>query len=843
MSLPPDRSPSAGPATMPGLAGHIPVVGSPRSEAASYFAAEAAEHLEVMTACLRGLHQGDHTADDLVALFRAVHTLKGAAYVVGFAAVGDLAHRLEDVLAAVRMGPLTLTPGVVETLEVGVEALRDLLEAGGAPGADVSRTVDAAVAGLDSLMATEEGLAPESTKAGIPAPGRVGVDPAGSSARPGKERDGERLEALLSLVGELVTARTRLDHHLGQLERAGELLAISRARMAKAVADFEAREPMRRAGWSDPLRASFRSEDAGGMDYTGRRQPVAGQSFRTARFPAAGDPTGLAGALPATELFAELELDRYDDSDLLGRRSLEIAADLSVVQSQLAGLRRLLAQDAGQVQRVTASLRRELMRARLVAIRSLFARVARQIRDLARADGKVVAAVVSGEAVEVDRLVVEKMADPILHLVRNAIAHGIEGPDEREALGKPPRGTVSLTASHRGASVYIEVKDDGRGIDPERLKEQAVRQGLLPIEMAEILDASEALDLIFLPGLSTAPTVTAAAGRGVGMDAVRASVGALDGEITVETDPGLGTRFTIRLPLMLTASDALLVRVGAERLAIPLNIVKGVLEVAPSGIRAVGSEERIRVGDRLLELIHLGRILGLTTSDVTGPMPAVLIGGATDVVAVAVSELLGKEEIVLRGLGELLTGIGPYAGATVSAEGRPILVLDPIRLRDVARTIDSPAGRAAAPPDPQPADPEPPCVLLVDDSISVRKFVGHMLERAGFSVRVAGDGAEALAILQETTAAMVITDLEMPRVNGFELIQRLRQDPATRDLPVVVLTTRVGAKHLQLARWLGVTDYVAKPVDEAAFVRQVGLLAPSARSRPAPAVPTADAIT
>jgi chemosensory pili system protein ChpA (sensor histidine kinase/response regulator) len=791
-------------------------------EILAYFAPEAAEHLETMTRALLALERSGRDEEELQSLFRAVHTLKGAAYTVGFTLIGDLAHRLEDLLVAVREGSRPLTPAVVEAAFVGVDALRGLAGVGGAPPAEADAAAAHASARMAALMIGEPG--PAAAPEPLPAPPPPLLAPARELATerpaPASERRAaaagpfirvslDRLDVVMNQVGELVIARSRLDRRLRELDRVGELLQFSRERMAKAVRDFEV------------------GRAAGGGLSPG---PLRGPGVLERKN---GSPPPLA------DLFAELEFDRYDDFDILARSVAELSADLGEVQAEVGGLIRSIWDDTAQIQRLTGSLRTEITRARMVRVGRLFTRFARQVREAARAAGKVVAFEVHGESVELDNSVIDQITDPLLHLVQNAITHGIEPDGERQALGKPVPGTVRLSAVHRGAFVYVEVEDDGRGIDVERLEAEAVRQGFLPPDAVARLSPREALNLVFLPGFSTAPVVTRAAGRGVGMDVVRTNVTRLNGEIDVETQPGIGTRFRLKLPLTVVVSDALTVHAGGQSLAIALNAVRLVLAVRREEIRVVGRTEMVRVDGEWVELVHLPPLLGLPADRPRERLPVVVLRAGGAALAVAVDELGGKEEIVIKSLGGYPQGLGPFTGATISGDGRVTLVLDPTRLLELAEG----AGRTASPEaEGRPTDPASVVglaspaerrVLLVDDSISVRKFVGHMLERAGFRVLTANDGVEALQQLAETPVDTVITDLEMPRLNGYELIEDLRRRPATRHLPVVVLTTRAGEKHWALARRLGVEHYVSKPVDEQAFVRLLRSITAAERAEPA----------
>ena len=783
-------------------------------EVLAYFVPEAVEHLEAMTGALLALERERTSETELAALFRAVHTLKGAAYVVGCNQVGELAHGLEDLLVAVRGQRALLTPAVLDAGLAAVDTFKHMLD----PAVDPTRDLTAAVAEIRTriaaLLAEPPSAAPApGPEAGLP---RLLPPPRPPRPRPASTPRGrqtirvalERLDSLTDLVGELVVARSQLERRLGDLDRLGDALFSSRARLGQAVTDFERRHfdaplPIRR--------------DAG--DTTEARP---------------------AGSRSVSELFAELEFDRYDDFTLLARSVAEIASDIAEVQAEITGLGRAVREDLGLVHRLTGEVRAGLGRARLVPIGSLYTRFVRQGQQAARTAGKSVRIETSGESVELDASIIEQIVDPLLHLVQNAVVHGLEPPDERAARGKPAAGTVTLSASHRGAFVVVEVVDDGRGIDAETLRRQAVAQGFTRPEVAAALTDREALELIFRPGFSTADRVTTAAGRGVGMDIVRTNIGRLNGEVDVDTVLGAGTRFTLRLPLTVLVTEALLVRAGPELLAVALNAVHVIATLGPETRRRGPDGETALVEGRWLPLVHLDHVLGLPAA-AGGGQPSLVLRGGAGLFVCAVTHVLHKEEIVVKPLGAFLDGIGPYAGATVSADGRVTLLLDPVRLGELAqRPAPAEAGCLSTPslatdvthaeverdgPHHGLAARRKGNVLLVDDSISVRTFVGQMLEKAGFDVTTAGDGTEALARLGERAFTVLVTDLEMPRRNGYELLEDVRRRPATRELPVVVLTTRAGAKHASLARRLGVSHYVTKPVTEDQFVGLIESLA------------------
>jgi chemosensory pili system protein ChpA (sensor histidine kinase/response regulator) len=805
----PPSEPAADPGPDP-VRGELARFFGDSDEVLTYFVPETAEHLEAMTGAILALEREGPSEAGVAALFRAVHTLKGAAYVVGCNPVGALAHGLEDLLVAVREARAPLTPAVLEAALDTVDALKLMLDPGLVAGVDLT----AAVARLrDRFTALLAAVPPAAATAALPAPADTArlasllppptPRPAARDARAPVGRQTirvalERLDTLMDLVGELVVARNTLERRLGEVDRLGDVLFASRARLGQAVADFERRR----------------------LD---ARPAVQGET------PADG-PSRAAVPRSVAELFAELEFDRYDDFTLLARSVAEIASDIAEVQTELTTLARAAREDLALVHRLTGEVRAGLGRARLVPIGTLYTRFVRQGQEAARAAGKSVRFETSGETVELDASVIEQIVDPLLHLVQNAVAHGIETPDERRARGKPPAGTVTLGARHRGAFVVVDVADDGRGIDADRLRRRAVAQGFVTPDAAAGMTVPEALELIFRPGFSTAAEVTPTAGRGVGMDVVRTNIGRLAGEIEIATEPGAGTRFTLRLPLTVLVTEALLVRAAGEILAVPLNAIHVIATLGPEACRSGPEGDTALVEGRWLPLVHLSAALGLlSAAPPAARRPVLALRGGGGLFACAVEQVLHKEEIVVKPLGAFLDGIGPYGGATVSADGRVTLLLDPVRLGEPASPHRVPAPEAMEPthliPDAGTAGGPRRRVLLVDDSISVRKFVGQMLDKAGFDVTTAHDGAEALARLGESRFDVMVTDLEMPRLNGYELLEDVRRRPGTRELPVVVLTTRSGEKHQSLARRLGVSHYVTKPVVEDAFVRLVDSLA------------------
>jgi chemosensory pili system protein ChpA (sensor histidine kinase/response regulator) len=535
-------------------------------------------------------------------------------------------------------------------------------------------------------------------------------------------------------------------------------------------------------------------------------------------------------------------MDRYDDFNILSRSLTEISADITEVLTQLDGFVRRVDGDIDEFTKLAHRLQDEITQARMVPIGNLYTRLSRTVRDAAKAVNKKVELTLAGAETELDNNIIQQISDPLIHLVRNAVAHGLERDEERYALGKSDSGNVAVRAYHRGNHIYIEVEDDGRGIDYEKVRKTAVEHGLLSAEAAAELTERELLDLLFQPGFSTAPRKTELAGRGVGLDVVKANLAQLNGEIEIETQKAYGTRFTLKVPLTLIISQALFVRCGSSMFALPLAFVEEIRRLKITEVEDVGGRLLTKVRDVVTEIVRLDSALGLEPiQPINGYFRMVIVNVAGRQVGVVVEDVVRKDEIVIKSLGEFLRNLKMFPGATIAPDGSLILLIDVNRLvageaiehrplmtsANAARVFAPGSAAVANGAIPQEAIdfvPEEKLVVLVDDSISVRKFVGRMLEKAGYRVKLAADGLEALEIVTQTRCDLVVTDLEMPRTNGYELLSHLRQDPQTRNIPVMVVTSRAGAKHRDRAMKEGAAAFLTKPVQEDQFIAAVGKL-------------------
>lgn len=747
----------------------------PSADLIDAFRMEAEENLRTVGGLLRGLERDPASREPFREVRRIVHTLKGAANMVGLGEAAGLAHGLEDLLerAAAAEGPVSA--GELAPLFEMTDVLGDLLS-----GAMPVDTEAGQAAGLGEEQAFD-------VPAGASA-GENAVNPAKASQY--VRIPIERLDALVRLVSELVVNRSTFEQHLSAYSReVGELgLSVDRLR--------------RVAGHLDS-----------GFE-VGAFQGNFGQlSVRAVNNTAATDKRAD---------FDALEFDRYTNVHLLARDLAETSSDIGSAAGELS--HRIADFDSylNRLSLLTGDLQDRLMRLRMVPMASLATRLHRTVRTTAEKAGKHVELVLEGENVELDKSVIEEIAGPLEHLLRNAVDHGIESESLRRIIGKNPRGQISVSARNEGTQVVLRIRDDGAGMDAETLRAAAVRLGLVSAERAAAMDDADLCDLIFEPGFTTSRTVSETSGRGVGMDVVRTAVRKLEGTLRVETDTGSGTVFTIRLPMTLAILRVLLVKACGETFAIPLSVVSQIRRIEPKQLERIGSRTVMRIDGSVIPAAHLGEVLDLKTprDQSVRRMPVMVLDLAEQKLAIAVDQLAEAREVVVKNLGTTLRKAPFVSGATLMGDGSVVLILNPSELLPGVESA-GPSGnrltRAAAPHSRRALE-----VMVVDDSVSVRRVLTNLVRNHGWNPTAARDGQEALEMLQRGyTPDVILLDIEMPRMDGYELTSSLRSTPALRDLPIVMLTSRSGEKHRKKAFDLGVTDYLVKPYQEETLIAVV----------------------
>jgi chemosensory pili system protein ChpA (sensor histidine kinase/response regulator) len=591
--------------------------------------------------------------------------------------------------------------------------------------------------------------------------------------------DAELLDKLLNISGEASIARSRLEQQLGSIDfNLGEL--------SRTV--IRLKEQLRSLEIETEAQILHRHEDE-----SGHRSE-----------------------------FDPLELDRYSSIQQFSRALAETANDVASIQQLLENLAKEAQNLLQQQARTITELQNGLMRTRMVPFQRHVQRLARIVRQAASDTGKRAELVVEGASGELDRQVLERMLPPFEHMLRNAVVHGIETPEERTRRGKPPAGRILLEIHREGAEVMVRLTDDGAGMNLEAIRAKGRALGLIPA--GRTLSDEDAMQHILEPGFSTAGALTQQAGRGVGMDVVATEIKRLGGALHMETKAGEGSVFTIRLPFTLAISHALVVRTGEEFYALPLPTVEGVLRLSKAEVTAhLGRDAAMfDYGGQKYRFQHLAVFVGLEPSplpeqDVT--IPVVLVRAGEHSTGLVADELVGSREIVVKSVGPQISGIRGISGATILGDGRIVIILD------IGALVRAEwRGRAQLPTVPREKEDRRTFALVVDDSITVRRVTQRLLERNGMRVLTARDGMDAVGLLQDHVPDVILLDIEMPRMDGYEVAAHVRNDSRLKDVPIIMITSRVGEKHRARAIELGVDDYLGKPYQEAELLDAIAPL-------------------
>ncbi|MDD2545011.1 MAG: Hpt domain-containing protein [Burkholderiaceae bacterium] len=761
----------------PGLAedpldADLDAVDAPDPDLFPVFQEEAAELLPRLGTALRQWVAHPAAAEPRAQALRALHTLKGSARLAGAMRLGERAHRLESLAG---LNALALEPLLAhfDHLQAHCEALRAPVE----PPAGAVGPPGPGGATLASLPAS--GPASAWPGAGNPPAARGGVPP---SVRV----RAQWLDRLVDQAGEVMVSRSRLETHLGQFRG--------------ALTDL--------AGDLDRLRQQLRELDLHGESQLPSRDAAA------------------PGAAPG---FDPLEFDRFTRVQELTRMMAESVDDLTAVQHQMQATLKS-AEDEGLVHgRQARALQRDLLRTRMVEFESLAERLYAVVRQSAKATGKPIRLDITGGALELDRGVLERMAPAFEHVLRNAVAHGIEAAHVRQAAGKPALGHIAVEVRQDGSEVRVALRDDGAGLDLPRIHAKALALGWVAEDTP--LDAAEAADLICLPGFSTAAEVTGLAGRGIGLDVVRSEVHALGGRVEVASEAGQGSVFQLVFPLTTAVTQVVMLRAGPLTLGVPANLVEGVHRLPVAAAEQALSHAEVEVGAERLPFFRASALLQLPAVPAPGAgryRPWVVVRSGPQRIALLVDEVLGHQELVVKPLGPQLARLPGLAGMSVLASGAVVLIYNPVVLASTygAQSRAAEPQREAPAPLPGGAGADAggaaaPLVLVVDDSITVRRVTQRLLRREGYRVALAADGLQALECLQQERPAVVLSDIEMPRMDGFELVRHLRAEAAWQGLPVIMITSRMAEKHRDHAMQLGANHYLGKPYPDEELLRLV----------------------
>lgn len=465
----------------------------------------------------------------------------------------------------------------------------------------------------------------------------------------------------------------------------------------------------------------------------------------------------------------------------------------------------------GQITQITTSIKDEVTRLRMVPVAYLFSSFPRAMRDLAHERGKEINFEIHGDETQLDKAILDQLKEPLLHLLRNAVDHGIETGDERVDLGKTAEGKITLSAFREANQVVIEVADDGAGIDPEKVRRKAVEKGLLPTDRAGELGEEQVVQLLFTPGFSTKSEVTEVSGRGFGLDVVREKISFLKGRVEIASKIGEGTRFSLRLPLTMAITESLIVISGTDTYAFPIESVVETIRARPDEVRSVEGKDVITVRGYIMPLIRLGDLFGLPVRGILERefFPVVVVQSVERKIAIQVDHIQGRQEIVIKALGDPLQNVKNISGATIMGDGGVVLILDVPSIIDSCEGVIIKRVAAAAGPT-EMAKKRKKTILLAEDALTTAMLEKNILESAGFSVVIARDGSEALKKAAQEKFDLIITDVLMPNMDGFELTTALKRDKILKDIPVIIVTTRESDADKRRGMDAGASAYILK---------------------------------
>jgi two-component system, chemotaxis family, sensor kinase CheA len=761
------------------------------------FRVEAAEHLQHISDGLLELEKGGEAAaqaQTVETVLREAHSLKGAARAVSFAEIEAVCQSLESVFASLKRQAVGPAGPLLDTLYDAVDVLGELLAAGDAAphvglknkSAAVIRALEAAARGASTLnqaapsqakhnRAAPDPAAPAAPRSAPPLEvSREIESPAASPAPPDASAErAARAETVRVAAAKLDALLLRAEETLAA-KLAGARLAADLRALGEARSEWERQ-------WAKVLPEVNRLRSS---------PPRAASNRRAVTADSRAEPDRLTEFLEWNQGFV---------------RALE---------SRLAALAVAAEQDARATAAMVDSLLADAKSAVMLPFGTALEGFPKLVRDLALARGKEVELVVEGGEIEIDRRVLEEMKDPLLHLVRNAVDHGLETPAERGRAGKGARGTLTVSATQRGGSrIEIAVADDGAGVDVSAVRAKAVTSGLVSDKAAARLGDREVLSFIFHSGFSTSPIITDISGRGLGLAILREKAERLGGSISVESPPGQGTTFRVLLPLTLATFRGVLVECGGRLFVLPTAAVERVLRVRRSEVETVRGRETVVINARAVALVRLDRVLEIAGREAGEKdfKPAVVLSVAGQRAAFAVDAVLNEQEVIVKSLGTQLARVRNVAGATVlttqDGAGQIVPVLNAFDLMKSATRL---AGGAAGEMAVGASAAQGRAVLVADDSITSRTLLKNVLEGAGYAVRTAVDGLDAWATLKTEDFDLLVTDAEMPRLDGFELTARVRADERLKDLPVVLVTALASAEDRARGVDAGANAYIVK---------------------------------
>lgn len=758
------------------------------------FLVEAFELIEQIDHDLIELESRPDDLELLNSIFRVAHTVKGSSSFLNFDVLTKLTHKMEDVLNKARHGDLQITPDIMDVVLESVDKMKTLLNCIRDNGNDTAIGMD-----IEPICARLAAVADGTAVQNSPTPEQSTPQ----AATPEQAAPSEPAQAAPEQAAPSMANQPEIDvNSLSDAEVEAEIERLLKIRKAE---DTARRAQKAQNPAPAPSPAPKPAPKPATPPPAVKKVPVAGG----ANSPAAMEQTirvevkrldqlmNLSGELVLSKnrlltIYNELQ-ERYDGEQFLDKLN-QVANSLSII---------------------TTDIQLAVMKTRMQPVSKVFSKFPRIVRDLSRELGKQIELEISGEETELDKSIIEEIGDPIMHMIRNSCDHGVEDPAARVAAGKSEKGVVQLKAYNEGNHIIIEIADDGKGMDPDMLKVKCIEKNLITEKEADQMSDKEAFALIFKPGFSTAQKVTSVSGRGVGMDVVKTNIEKLNGIIEIDSEPGKGSVFKLKIPLTLAIMQSLLVGAQEEYYAIPLASVMETIRVPIESIYTIEGKNVLRLRDEVISLVRLADVFNVKqVFESDSQAYVVIIGVAEAKLGVIIDTLVGQEEIVIKSMGDYLQNIPGIAGATIRGDGRVTLIVDVSSMMNLARQIktdikaqiESEAKKAKE----KPSDYN---VLIVDDSKMDRTLMQKALEPLGVSVFEATNGVEALDILKtkdKDIDAMLI-DIEMPKMDGYTLAGEIRKYSKYRNLPLIAVTSRTSKTDRLRGVEVGMTEYITKP--------------------------------
>ncbi|PNX51275.1 MAG: hypothetical protein BV458_11750 [Thermoplasmata archaeon M9B2D] len=745
-----------------------------------FFLAEANDHINTIEHGILHLEKSPSDMRKIEEIFRASHTLKGSAALVKLNITSMIAHLMEDVFEGLRNNKKPVSSELASWMLKGVDTIKWLIKSvhdgkGEDPSAfeslKTSLPVSEPAPTSPAQLSTQE-----PTKAAPSSPPKTVLE----KREGGRRREDvelseskfvrihvDTIEQIMNLIGELTIVKNYLMTQIKSADTIRDEITFAGRRLVSEVSSFGDRY-----SYSIPDKVKY-------ID-------------------------------PLLSEFHELEFDRYDELNLFARKLQEITDDINESMKSLSEFFSSLTSRINYMDKLIIQSKEQISEARMIDLGRLYQRFTRAVRDISLQHHKKIRFLTSGYETKIDKIIFERLYESLVHILRNAIAHGIETPADRGRKGKPEEGTIHLKARREGSTIVIEIQDDGKGIDFDAIREKAIRKGLL--NSNDKASKEDLLHFIFLSGFSTTDKADMTSGRGVGLDAVKETLSTINGTIAIHTSKDKGTIFRLKVPLSLVIINVVIFNCGGYEFIIPSTIVQELTEVP---IDQIADSESFSLRDMKVPFVNLNAVLGLSDRTAVKSKPVVVLNISGKFFGLIVDSLIGQEDTIIKPFGKFLEGIKIFSGVSISADGKIRPVLNSSTLVSTSSVSFIAEDTALA------SEEKKETILVVDDSISVRKIMSAMLTTRNYNVLTATNGLEALNVIDENSVDLVITDLEMPVMHGYELLGEIKRRGLLSIIPVVVLTSRSGEKHQEKAFSLGASGYLTKPFEEGELVETV----------------------